>query len=226
MPGINSCETAQALVRGAANQAGFDANALLPAHCADPRGRPPTRMTPEKCRYQSKPDSSTRARTSGNADAKDHGAVRGQPDVDGAKARHLAHRRRTRTGDELHRHRHLVHPESQQREPDIYTPTAVEPRRPALRPGGRRRRQRVRQVLQVQRLHVLYHGDANSRPTPSNPSRPRSRNSCAPSRTRSRPTSGATTPQEIGFVEFGQRAGVSDALHRQRGQGVPGRPRF
>ena len=56
---INSCETAQALVRGAANQAGFDANASC-RRIALTLGRPPTRMTPGRNAAPIKPGSSTR----------------------------------------------------------------------------------------------------------------------------------------------------------------------
>ena len=145
-----------------------------------------------------------------------HGAVRGQPDVDGVKARHLAHRRGTRNGDELHRHRHLLPGEPATRTGHLRA-DALEPRRPALRPGGRRRRQRVRQVLQVQRLRLLHHGDR----TPDLHLRTlhhQGREADALPLGQDRDPQRRPDAAGDRLRQFGQRAGVSDALHRQRGQ--------
>ena len=117
---ISSCETAQALVRGAANQAGFDANASC-RRIALTLGVATDEDDREKCRTN-QAGLLDQARASGNADAKAMAPFVGN-------LMWTALKRVTSLTDE---EREMVmnftgtaiyYPESQQREPDIYAPT-------------------------------------------------------------------------------------------------------
>ena len=118
---INSCETAQALVRGAANQAGFDANASCRRIALTLGAATDEDDAREKCRTN-QAGLLDQARSSGNADAKAMAPFVGN-------LMWTALKRVTSLSDE---EREMVmnftgtaiyYPESQQREPDIYAPT-------------------------------------------------------------------------------------------------------
>jgi len=118
---INSCETAQALVRGAANQAGFDANASCRRIALTLGAATDEDDAREKCRTN-QAGLLDQARSSGNADAKAMAPFVGN-------LMWTALKRVTSLTDE---EREMVmnftgtaiyYPESQQREPDIYAPT-------------------------------------------------------------------------------------------------------
>jgi conjugative transfer pilus assembly protein TraH len=118
---INSCETAQALVRGAANQAGFDANASCRRIALAMGVATDEDDAREKCRTN-QASLLDQARNSGNPDAKAMAPFVGN-------LIWTALKRVTSLTDE---EREMVmnftgtavyYPESQQREPDVYAPT-------------------------------------------------------------------------------------------------------